>query len=70
MKTPTPDELSETLRLHQLWLEGKAGGVRANLSGANLSGANLTGADLSGATLTEANLTGAKSLETVRWQSF
>ena len=75
MKTLTLAELSETLRLHKLWLEGKDEGVQANLSGVNLSGANLSwvnlfgatlygadlsGADLSGATLTWATLTWAK----------
>ena len=32
-------KLKETLEKHQLWLNGKLGGVRANLSGADLSGA-------------------------------
>jgi len=64
MKTYTQKELSETLRLHKLWLEGKTEGVQADLydadlSGADLSGANLTGANLTGANLSGANLTGA-----------
>ena len=48
--------ISETLRLHTLWLAGDPAGVRANLRDANLRGANLRGADLSGANLRGANL--------------
>jgi hypothetical protein len=51
--------LPEILENHKLWVEGKEGGVKANLSGANLSGANLSGAYLSGANLSGANLSGA-----------
>jgi hypothetical protein len=51
--------IKETLGKHKLWLDGKEGGVKANLSGANLSGANLSGADLSGANLFGADLSGA-----------
>ena len=56
--------LEETIRLHGLWIDGKTGGVRANLYRANLTDANLayadlTGANLTGANLTDANLTGA-----------
>ena len=39
-------ELEEILKGHKLWLDGKDGGVRANLSGADLSDATLSGADL------------------------
>jgi len=74
MKTYSPDELKEVIRLHALWLADANGGVRANLSGADLSGAylnraylnraylngaNLCGADLCGADLSGANLNGA-----------
>jgi len=59
MKTYSPDELKEVIRLHALWLADANGGIRANLSGANLSGANLSWADLSGANLSGANLNGA-----------
>ena len=51
--------LSETLRLHDLWLIGDPAGNRAELYGANLSGANLSGAILSGAILYGADLSGA-----------
>ncbi len=62
-------KLAEILRLHQLWLDGKDGGERADLHGADLHGANLRhanlhyadlhGADLHGADLRHANLYGA-----------
>lgn len=51
--------LHEILEKHKLWLEGKEGGVRANLSRTNLSGANLYRADLSRADLSRTNLSGA-----------
>lgn len=50
------NELNEILRLHKLWLEGVAGGVKADLKGADLTDVNLTGVDLTGANLSEANL--------------
>lgn len=53
------NELQEILAKHKLWLEGKEGGERANLSGANLSGANLCGANLFSADLCGANLSSA-----------
>ena len=43
--------IDDAIRLHGLWLDGKGGGARADLSGADLSGADLRGADLSGADL-------------------
>ncbi len=54
-------DLTETLRLHALWLGGDPVGVRADLSrtdliGANLRRANLRRADLIGADLRGANL--------------
>ena len=62
-------KLDETLKKHELWLEGAYGGERADLRGADLSeaelrgaylmGANLRRADLRGADLSEAYLTGA-----------
>jgi hypothetical protein len=51
--------IEETLEKHKLWVEGKEGGVRADLSSANLSGADLSRADLSGAYLSGADLSGA-----------
>ena len=62
-------KLDETLKKHELWLEGAYGGEKADLSEAelrgadlmeaNLRGANLRGADLRGADLSEAYLGGA-----------
>jgi hypothetical protein len=51
--------IEETLKKHKLWVEGKEGGVRANLYGANLPRANLPRANLSGAYLSGAYLSGA-----------
>jgi uncharacterized protein YjbI with pentapeptide repeats len=59
MKRYTHEELSEVLRLHQLWLRGDDTGSYADLRGADLSGANLSGADLRGANLSGADLRGA-----------
>ena len=58
------EELQKILKLHEKWLNGEDGGVKANLSDANLcyadlSDANLRGANLSGADLNDANLRGA-----------
>ena len=47
------------LEKHQKWLNGEAGGERANLSEADLSGANLSWANLRNADLSEADLRGA-----------
>ena len=52
----TKEQISEILEKHELWLLGKDGGERANLSSANLSSANLSSADLSSANLSYANL--------------
>ena len=51
--------IKEILDKHKKWLNGEAGGERANLSEADLSRANLSGADLRGANLSEADLSGA-----------
>ncbi len=59
MRVISEQELKDILAKHKDYLAGKAGGVRANLSGANLYGANLYGASLSGANLYGANLYGA-----------
>jgi hypothetical protein len=59
MKTFTPEELSEIIRLHGLYAVGDLAGCRANLSCANLTDANLTDANLTRANLTDANLTRA-----------
>ena len=59
-----PEQLAEILRLHDMWLRGEDGGVRADLrrtdlSEADLSGVNLVAADLSGANIRVADLRGA-----------
>ena len=74
MERYTPEQITEVLRLHKLWLDDEKGGVRANLvranlvranlvranlDGANLYGANLVRANLYGANLVRANLDGA-----------
>ena len=66
---PSEAELRKILEAHEAWLEGKATGQRADLSGANLSraklqkanlqSANLEGAKLGDADLRNANLSGA-----------
>ena len=47
----TKKELKVILTNHKLWLEGKEGGVRANLGFTNLKGADLYRANLKGANL-------------------
>lgn len=39
MSTYDTETLSSILAAHKLWVQGKPGGVRADLSGADLSGA-------------------------------
>ena len=73
MRNITKEELNEILRKHELWLEGKDGGERANLYRADLSNANLYRANLREAylgyarlyraNLREANLDGANLCE-------
>lgn len=58
------DELNRILELHEKWIKGEDGGVKADLMnadllGADLSSANLSSANLSGANLSGANLSGA-----------
>ena len=55
----TLEELNTILDKHKKWLDGDAGGERANLSEANLSEANLSEANLSGANLSRADLSEA-----------
>ena len=57
--------LREALRLHELWLDGEEGGIRARLDGARLDGARLDGASLDGARLDGASLVGAHGIEMV-----
>ena len=56
---PTTKQLTEILRLHNLWLIGDPAGVRANLSSANLRSEDLSCANLSCADLRSANLRSA-----------
>ena len=49
-------ELNKTLELHKMWIDGKEGGIKADLRGANLRGADLRGADLRDASLRGADL--------------
>ena len=53
------EELNTILDKHKKWLDGDAGGERANLSRADLSEAYLSGANLSRADLSEAYLSRA-----------
>ena len=53
------NELKEVLDKHTLFLKGKDGGERADLSDADLRGTDLSDADLMGADLRYANLSGA-----------
>ena len=55
----SPEQLKEILDNHKMWLAGKEGGKRADLSGANLRGADLRGANLRGADLRGADLSRA-----------
>ena len=52
--------ITETLRLHAMWLADPTTGARADLISADLSGADLSGADLSGADLYSADLSCAR----------
>ena len=52
--------LQEILDLHKEWVDGKPGGIRANLSGRDLSGARLDGAELQKAHLERICLDGAR----------
>ena len=52
----SPADISETLRLHALWLRADPAGKRADLTDANLTGADLTDANLALAVLTGADL--------------
>jgi len=60
IRKPTPEELTEILAKHKLWLESDGNdGARADLARADLAGADLAGADLARANLAGANLAGA-----------
>jgi len=59
LKVYIMEELKEILELHDKWLKGKDGGVRANLSYANLRYADLSSADLRYADLRYADLSSA-----------
>ena len=60
----TPTEFLEILDLHEKWLKGASGGVRADLAlqdlyGYELAGVNLRMAKLAGANLSRCTLIGA-----------
>jgi len=59
MKTFTEEQLREILQRHQLWLDGREGGERADLSCADLHYADFSHADLSHANLSYADLSRA-----------
>ena len=66
------EDLSIVLEKNALWVKGKEGGERANLSEADLSeadlsGANLSEADLFGANLRRANLSGAEGIVAINF---
>ena len=52
----TQDKLNEILELHKKWMDGEAGGIRADLRGANLRDADLRGANLRYANLRDVDL--------------
>lgn len=52
----TQEELNTILDKHKKWLDGEAGGKRANFYWTNFRGADLRGADLCGADLCGAGL--------------
>jgi len=52
----TENKLQRILKAHKAWLDGEAGGQRANLYKADLSSADLCEADLFGVNLSRANL--------------
>ena len=52
-------ELEEILEKHKKWLNGEAGGEKADLSGSDLSGSDLSRIDLRGSDLSECNLSGS-----------
>jgi len=52
----TENKLQRILKAHKAWLDGEAGGQRANLYKADLSSADLHEADLFGVNLSRANL--------------
>ena len=75
----TKEDLDKVLENHKLWIHGKEGGQRANLSGenlrcadlrdANLKGANLRCANLSNADLRNADFTNAKLMQILEVQT-
>ena len=56
MRTITPEELKEILRLHNFWLENKEGVIRVDLSYADLRYTNLSGVDLRYTNLSGVNI--------------
>ena len=68
------EQLKEVFRLHKLWLEDHADGVKANLRGAYLRGSDLRGSDLRGAYLGGANLRycigNSKQIKTIQTETY
>ena len=64
------DNLQEILDNHVKWINGEAGGQRADLIGADLRGADLREADLREADLREADLRGADLREAIKIPMF
>lgn len=59
MKSISEPALRSILEEHNKWLNGEAGGVRADFAGASLIGADLEGVDLYSVNFCKANLKGA-----------
>jgi len=59
MREITAGQFREIVEKNKLWINGKEGGDRANLSGVNLRHANLSGVNLRHANLSNANLSNA-----------
>ena len=55
----TKEDLDKVLENHKLWIHGKEGGQRANLSGENIRCVNFSDVNLRCADLRDANLKGA-----------
>ena len=55
----TQEELNEVLRKHNLWLEGKEGGKRADMRGLDLRGLDLRGLDMRGLDMRGVDMQGA-----------
>jgi uncharacterized protein YjbI with pentapeptide repeats len=59
-RSATLRHLLRVLAAHHRWLNGEAGGERADLSGLDLAGVDLRGVDLTDGDLSHADLSGAR----------